>query len=217
MASVRYATHHARGETARKKLLAAARALIAGRGLSGFTMADVARMAGGSRALAGFHFSTRHDLIEACYTELLDHPLAMTDPGLGGLKSWMGERLRLAAGGDPEVLALMQLALDPAAEAAPNRLRTEYLSQRVEFIKTHLERARALRQIDEAYDPDLLAPLLLALLHGEMKRITNVRMASGKDFLALLENGLLARPAQTRPPRGQKADRPQSTQQGLFR
>lgn len=211
----KYAAQKERGAMSRQKLLAAARALISAKGLTGFTLAEVGQRAGASRALAGFHFTSRGALLRAAYAELLDAPPANDEVGLAPLLAWIADQLRLAAQGDPNAIALLQLTLDPAAQHEAVELRRRYWKQRSGLIQAHLSRAQMRQEIRDDLDPALLAPTILGLLHGEMNRIVALGAPPTPAFSELIEDALARRASRTRNSAAPKGA-PQDSQPGLF-
>ncbi len=167
-------TQGERTDQARRNLLAAARSLIAAKGLDGFSLAEVGEHARVSRGLPGYHFRSREALIRAAFEELLESPWIKGELGLAPLLAWMREQVRLAAEGDHGVLALLQLGVTPRGAGAIAELRRRYWEEQLQLVLAHLHQARVLEQVRGDGEAADLASLLVSLLHGEMARVAAI-------------------------------------------
>lgn len=178
-----------RSASTQAKILNAAVELIGERGLLGFSVSDVGKRAGVGRAMAGYHFRTSGDLLQAAASSLLeDHPLP-NKPGLKPMLDWIDGQVQRAAEGDRRLLATLQLALGPGA-AAVSELRNEYWRRQAGFLDLHLPRARHPGQVPKGVDPSDTALTLLGLLHGEQLRILTTGQPPSVGFRKIIASAV---------------------------
>lgn len=176
--------------------------MIAERGLPGFALTNVGARAGVSRGLANYHFADRRELLRTALAGLLEDEAEPNGRGLTPLFSWMNEQVQRAASRDPELLALLQLAVGPGVEAEAPALREEYWKRRGQLIQRHLLAAQAVRQVRDDLEASELATVLLGLLHGELLRIAATGDAPSAAFTALIQSALApVRAAAKAPPK----------------
>jgi AcrR family transcriptional regulator len=193
-----------RRERARARLTKATVAMIAERGLPGLTFTKVGARAGVSRALAGYHFKNRGELIQQVVSSLLDDETARPEGlGLEPLLGWMDSQIRRVAEKDVELLALLQVAIGPGVEREASALREAYWGRRTHLVEHHLNAAQALGQIRRDLAPSQLAPILLGQLHGELLRIAATGAPPADTFSELIRRALT--PERLAPKGGQKA------------
>jgi AcrR family transcriptional regulator len=180
----------ARTDRARAELIKATIQMIAERGITGLALTQVGGRAGGSRALAGYHFATRRELLETALAGVLDAEAEPEGLGLPSLLDWMTDQSQRAARRDPKLLALLQLAVGPGVEVEAPALRAEYWKQRSQLIQRHLIAAQASGQIRDDLEPSQLASVLLGQLHGELLRIAATGEARTDAFTELIGRAL---------------------------
>jgi AcrR family transcriptional regulator len=185
-------TQAQRRAAAQAKIIDAAIALIGEQGLSAFTVSDVGKRAGVSRALAGHHFKTSKALIQAAAASLLqDDDAGSGERGLAPMLGWIEAQLGRAVARDPRLLATLQVAVGPGA-AAVKASREAYWRREAERLKQHLTAAKTLHQVSPDLDPVMTAPAVLGMLHGEQLRI----LATGQPpaLLEVLKRALAPSP-----------------------
>ena len=153
----KYGTQDERTAASKARLLDATIALIAERGVFGFSLADVGERAGDAgRGLANHHFKKRDALLEAVARQLLsDAPSERNGEwSLPGLIVWMRDQL---AGAERRELALQAVFQLSACAGSPKvaELIEKYGARRAEHLARHLESARVLAQVRSAMTPDL--------------------------------------------------------------
>lgn len=181
-------TQSERTAAARRILLAAARSLIASKGMDAFSLAEVGELASVSRGLSGYHFRSRDALVQEAFEAILGSSWPDGELGLSPLVAWMNDQVRLAAEGDRDVLVLLQLAVGGGGAGAIPQLRRRYWDERLQHVQAHLRRAQVLNQVSDDQDAAAVAPLVMSLLHGEMNRV----VATGATPSPLLEEFTLA-------------------------
>jgi AcrR family transcriptional regulator len=190
----KFGTQTERRELAREKLLDAAVALVAERGLQGFTVAEVELKAGLGRGLVVYHFKTGQALIEAAMATLLEADAGPAGRGLEPLLHWIGDQVQRAANRDARVLATAQLAMGPGADGKIADMRRELWRRVTGPIEAHLKTAEAVQQLRDNLVPSEVAPMLLGQLFGEQLRMVATGVAPNPAFIKFVERGLVADP-----------------------
>lgn len=210
--------HKQRTTLTRTKLIKAAIGMIAARGLPGFALTNLGAEAGVSRGLASYHFADRSELIEIAFASLIEDEVPLEGLGLPQLLTWIGDQAQRAARREPELLALLQLAVGPGVEVEAPALRERYWKQRAQFLEHHLSAAQARGQIRDDLEAAHLATVLLGLLHGELFRIAATCESPTEAFTSLIERAL----GRERPATAKGASKPpppsdkRSAQRSLF-
>jgi AcrR family transcriptional regulator len=193
-----------RTQRAREKIVAAAIELIAERGLVGFPLCDVGARAGVSRALARYHFTTREAVIAAAADTMLRRDEAPANFGLEPLMHTISALLKRAEARDPQLLALLELAMGVAAPRAVPEQQRDYWHSQIDHFEKHLMYGQHRREVRRTIEARQLAPLLLGQVHGELLRILATGAPSPATFLESLRQQL----SQSRgPPPGPKPPR----------
>lgn len=205
--------HKLRTAVARTKLIEAAIAMIAARGLPGFALTKLGADAGVSRGLATYHFADRGKLIAAALGDLLETDAQPEGLGLPALLAWIADQADRAARRDPRLLALLQLAIGTGVDVETPTLREAYWGRRSQMIERHLRAAQDARQVRNDLEPSHLAGVLLGLLHGELLRIAATGEAPGPTFTSLIERALVREGAahMKEPQKTPAAKRPRKT------
>jgi AcrR family transcriptional regulator len=191
-----------RSDRARARLKKATVVMIAERGLPGLAFTKVGARAGVSRALAGYHFKSRGELIKQVVSSLLDDEAARPEGlGLEPLLGWMDSQIRRVAEKDVNLLALLQVAVGPGVEREAPALREAYWQRRSHLVEHHLNAGQALGQIRGDLAPRQLAPMLLGQLHGELLRIAATGAPPADTFSEFIRRALTPE----RPASSQKA------------
>ena len=186
------ATKVRQSDVAKAKLVDATIALIAERGLLGFSLADVGTRAGVSRGLAGYHFKTSQALLLAALARLGGDEADDRGRGIKPMLQWVQAQVQLAAMGDLRVQAMLQLAFGPGADGEVLKLREAYRRRQTDLLQRHLSSARAAHQILQTLDLAETAAIVLGLMHGEQLRVMAAGERPGGGFIALLERALAA-------------------------
>jgi len=187
-------TQQRRREAAKAKLVAATISLIGEHGLRGFSVSDVAERSGLDRGLVGHHFKTIRALTQAAAeTCILEEDAGASERGLDPMLGWIEAQLARAVARDPRLLATLQIAFGPGAEAF-GELRSAYWRQQCEWLQLHLSTAKALQQISADLDPAEAASFVLAALHGEQLRIIATGQPPPPRFADVLRRALVATP-----------------------
>lgn len=181
-------TQMARRAESEMRLLSTARELIARRGWTGATLAEVGQAAGYSRSLAGHYFGSKTGLLRAItqqinnsFFEELKHapPVA---PGLETLVSFVSVYLGRT---DPEwtntraLLLLMAEALLDGSENTDQMM--NYNTSVLEYLKENIRIGIAIGDIDKSISPGVGAEFVLGSLRGMLLQ----RLVSGGDVGAL--------------------------------
>lgn len=209
------ATKVRQSDVARGKLLDATIALIAERGLSGFSLADVGDRAGVSRALAGYHFKSSHALRLGALARVYEDEPDAGGRGLTPMLEWVQAQVRRAAAGDRRLSAMLQVAIGPGVDPEVLGLREAHRARQTDLLWRHLSSARAAQQISQALDPVQTAALILGLMHGEQLRVIATGDPLEGAFIGFLERALAA-PLPTRANRIRHAREPISRPDELF-
>ena len=160
---------------AETRLLATARVLIARRGWTGTTLAEVGEAAGYSRGLAGHYFGSKTGLLRAItqqinnsfFAELKKAPPVA--PGVEGVVSFVSVYLSRT---DPEwtntraLLLLMTEALLDDSENSDQMV--NYNASVLEYLKENIRLGIANGEIDKSISPGVGAEFILGSLRGMM-------------------------------------------------
>jgi AcrR family transcriptional regulator len=159
------ATQQARTDRARTMLITATVALVAERGVDGFSLADVGVRAGVSRGLPGHHFKSRDQLVSAAFAAVLAPPgLPSGQAGLAPLLTSL--RRSAARASSPRVGALVS-ALTTPADRFDLAARVEaYLAGAEALMAAHLEAGMASGTVREDLDPAAASASIVAALLG---------------------------------------------------
>jgi AcrR family transcriptional regulator len=159
-----------RREDTEGKIRAVTLALIAERGLTGFTLKDVAARAGTSHGLAGHYFPTKTDLIDAVVSDLLSSaaPVSAIEPALALEALLQGVRDTIAATMSDVVRArALFVVLGMIEAASPYRSRiVAHHNRALDRIEAHIVGGISAGHIRDDVDPRLQAFVVLATLRG---------------------------------------------------
>lgn len=206
-----------RTDRARAELINATIQMIAERGVPGVALTKVGGRAGGSRALAGYHFATRRELIEKAVTSLLDDDVRPDELGLAPLLGWMRDQARRATEGDVRLLALLQVAVGAGVDTEVPALRQAYWQRRSQMIQQHLSAGQARGAIRDDLEASRLAPVLLGQLHGDLLRIAATGEAGPEGFIELIERLLAPERPRSSGPKSAAPPQTAAVQPSLFR
>ncbi|MEC9433811.1 MAG: TetR/AcrR family transcriptional regulator [Pseudomonadota bacterium] len=169
-ATTRRRTQEERRREAEGRLLDAAIALIAQRGILQTSLGDVGEAAGYSRGLPSHHFKAKAGLIEAVRAEILRRMAALLTPpaGVNGLDA-LSAVTRAVIGAAQEPLASAFLEFQKAAMPldSPHRpALTAFAREAAAKLEVHIRAGQATGGIRAEIDPHAQAQLLLASLRG---------------------------------------------------
>jgi AcrR family transcriptional regulator len=202
-----------RSDGSRKKILDAAIELLGEVGPQGLTLALTAERAEVSPGLPTYQFHTRHELLVAAATAVLEDDAPSQDLGLEPLLAWMRSELDTSAAGAGRLrarLVLLAGAPDPSTESAV----AKHWSSRLDLLRRHLEHGPGFRQ---DLDRGAVAAALLGQLHGEMARLAWSHGPAGADvFLTLVRSSLAASRGPKREPQDRATKAGSGNQQKLF-
>lgn len=173
---------------AETRLLATARELIARRGWTGTTLAEVGEAAGYSRGLAGHYFGSKTGLLRAITTQINNsffgelEKAAPVAPGLDAIVSFVSVYFGRS---DPEwintraLLLLMTEALLDDSENSDQLVK--YNSAVLQYLEENIRKGIANREIDKSIAPGVGAEFILGALRGMMLQ----RLVHGGEIGAL--------------------------------
>ncbi len=184
-----------RASQAKEKLVRAALALIAERGVDGFSIADVADWAGVSRGLPGHHFGSRDALLLAAAQRAMVLVGRHSDEGLEPLRASMSRSLERAKRPSDGLRALARFV---TAANLPHGVKDHvdrYWAAAANMIRGHLEMAREQGAISSASDPAVLSGVLMGALIGQVIWATRAPAcglsdAEAQAFLVWVSTGL---------------------------
>jgi len=201
----KFGTQDQRRALAHNKLIEATIGLIAEDGLQGFSLSDVGRRAGVSRALPGHHFKSRAELVRQAVQRVFDPGPERIEVGLQPMLDTISARLTEAAERSWTSRALARLLASPLPTDLA-ALHEQYRANWRSLLVRHLKVALNLEQVRTDLDPDAVAPVLLGLIHGEIIRL-GAEEGTPEVFLALLAHAM-ARAEPTSAKRGARATGP---------
>lgn len=167
-------TQAERRATSERRLLEATARVVAQRGTTGVSFADIAKSAGCSHGLPGYLFGSKTDLLLAFVQDVLERfrtdlvaPIVGTDRGLPALIGMQRAFLRTLARPLPYTRALYVMmsetaALAPELQAA---LRSHQTRAR-ELARVHMVEGIELGHIRPGIDPDAQAALWFGTMRG---------------------------------------------------
>lgn len=180
---------------AESRLLATARQLIARRGWSGTTLAEVGEAAGYSRGLAGHYFGSKTGLLraitqqinDAFFNELKKAPPAA--PGLEAVISFVSVYLSRRDSEWVNTRALLLLMTEALLEASENTDQLiSYNTSVLHYLQEQIRVGIANGEIDKAVTPAVGAEFVVGALRGVMLQ----RLLHGRDIgAAVLRKNLV--------------------------
>jgi len=181
---------------AEARLLATARQLIARRGWTGTTLAEVGEAAGYSRGLAGHYFGSKTGLLRVITQQINDaffNELKKATPVPPGLETLLSFVTVYLSRRDAEwintraLLLLMTEALLDASENADQMV--NYNTSVLKYLEEHIRIGIANGEIDKAVSPSVGAEFIVGTLRGMMLQ----RLLRGGDVgAAVLRKNLVA-------------------------
>ena len=173
---------------AEMRLLATARELIARRGWTGTTLAEVGEAAGYSRGLAGHYFGSKTGLLRAITTQINNsffEELKKAPPVTPGLEAVVSFVSVYLGRSDPEwtntraLLLLMTEALLDDSENADQMV--NYNTSVLEYLEENIRIGIANKEVDRSIAPGVGAEFILGALRGMMLQ----RLVHGGDVGAM--------------------------------
>ncbi|TDF80745.1 TetR/AcrR family transcriptional regulator [Pseudomonas sp. H9] len=169
-------TQTERRADAERRLLEAARQLVARKGWVGMTLAEVGEEAGYSRGLAAHHFGSKAGLLRALaayvnrnFMCLVDLELPRRTPGLDALLGFVGVYLGRGDTDWTNTRALLALMAEAVTEDAETReILGDYNRQVQGYLAEHIRTGIASGDIRRSVDAATGATLILATLRGVM-------------------------------------------------
>jgi len=182
----------ARGRATRKRIVAAAAALIRERGVAETSLDDVIERAGASKSQLYLYFGDRAALLRAVVAENADLVLAAQEPHLSSLVSWKAIRAWLdslvqlqVAGGARGGCAIGSLVGQLAeADEQARQLLTDGFARWEEPLRRGLHSMKKRGKLDRRADPDRLATATLAAIQGGLV-LTQARRDPGQLAIAV--------------------------------
>ena len=174
---------------AETSLLASARSLIARRGWTGTTLAEVGEAAGYSRGLAGHYFGSKTGLLRAITQQINNsffEELQKAPPVPAGLETVISFVAVYFGRSDPEwtntraLLLLMTEALLDDSENADQMV--NYNTSVLAYLEEHIRQGIAQQEIDKSISPRIAAEFILGALRGVMLQ----RLVHGGDAGAMV-------------------------------
>ena len=200
----------------RTRILEAAIELIGEIGPFGLTLALVAERAGVSRALPTYQFNTRHELLVAAATSVLESNVASQELGLAPLLSWMRDELDGAAAGGLRLHARLAFLIGPS-DPVTREIVAAHWSSLLGLIQSHLEHSRKRQEVRSDLDLGAVAAALLGQLLGEMARLlTQGQSRADANVFLTLVRASIATDAPKRQPPKRPFPAPSKDQPGLF-
>lgn len=178
-------TQHERRQEAEARLLATAREIVARKGWSGTTLADVGEAAGYSRGLAGHHFGSKAGLLRAITQQINNSLMALIQaapparPGLDAITSFIGVYLSRT---DPKwtntrtLLLLLTEALLEGSENADQMV--TFNASMFSYLEDNVRAGIRSGEIDRTVSPAVAAEFIVGMLRGMMLQ----RLVRGGDI-----------------------------------
>ena len=189
-------TQRERRTEAEMRLLATARQLIARRGWTGTTLAEVGEAAGYSRGLAGHYFGSKNGLLRAITQQINNaffDELKKAPPVAHGLETIVSFVSVYLSRRDPEWLntrALLLLMTEALLEGSKNADQMlNYNASVLQYLEENIRIGIASGEIDKAVSPPVGAEFVVGTLRGMMLQ----RLIRGGDINApVLRKNLVA-------------------------
>ena len=196
-------TQAERRAVAERELLAAAFKLVAERGISGTTLADIGEAAGYSRALPAVYFGDKNGLVQALWQHasgLFRNKFKMARQREKGLESVLGfiEVYLTRSSDDSHIFRATQILLTEAFTSTPEIRQSVARHNRasVEFLRSQIRLGIRNGEIRDDVDPGSQAILILGALRAAVSHwIIDPRTSLAslrKEFLRSVRRSLSA-------------------------
>lgn len=158
-----------------RRLIAAAREVLARKGWVGMTLAEVGSVAGVSRGLASHHFGTKSGLLRALtlhINESFDEAMRVAPPPKPGLGAVIGYVNVYLGRPDPKwtttrtLLILMAEALMENSENA--KVLATYMTRMYQYLEQNIRLGIEAGEIHRELSPAIGAEMVIGLLRGVM-------------------------------------------------
>ena len=173
-----------RRSEAEQKLLLAARDIVARKGASGMTLAEVGERAGYSRGLAAHHFGSKAGLMRALANYINQSFMAEVAaatprrPGLDSVLGFVSVYLSRKGGNWINTRALLVLMAEAMLEhSGTGKSLAEYNRTVLDYLEQHLKIGIKAGEVRRTLAPDATAVLVLGALRGIMLQ----RLMQGGD------------------------------------
>lgn len=181
---------------AEARLLATARQLIARRGWTGTTLAEVGEAAGYSRGLAGHYFGSKTGLLRVITQQINDaffnelKKAAPVNPGLEAIVSFVTVYLSRRDAEWINTRALLLLMTEALLDASENTDQmVNYNTSVLKYLEDHIRVGITNGEIDKAVSPVVGAEFIVGTLRGVMLQ----RLLRGGDVgAAMLRKNLVS-------------------------
>jgi AcrR family transcriptional regulator len=196
-------TQEQRREESVNGMVQAAIELIAEKGVSGLTMAEVGIKAGYSRGLAHLHFGSKDKLLSQCLEYLWrDFNVqrkkgAVDTTGINGIYSMVDAYTQRAEDAVKSIRAMFFIVLDSSvADSSLYGFVHDYNERIVAYAEFKLNEAKSLGQVEQNVDAQSAAFIIMSLLRGiSVHRLNNASMDAGRvkdEILRMIEKWLVA-------------------------